>query len=519
MSIILRSLPHRDSAAYGDGQAEERQTPMWVLATELPVSPSHPFGCARANLLGGEDEERRQDTGLVDVTPLSAAPPRAACWSRSRAPPPTTGSRAAPKPHRINRAPTFGQPSITRSPKMAEPGSSQPSAPGSQQPKGEKENGEPGGGQEKGGGGEFATPSPGDLGAEAVDYDAQAAAEGVPGDVAALKTEIENQLATKAGSGAQAQELGEEGGAGNIVGVGFAAPDAESISAGLSQGANPGDMGLALFTVERVEQSQLQAQVSSFAGTHALSQMNITQIPVGIVDALSHRMRMRPAPGGISVGHFQITAGTLGCLVIGQAGTQTRLRCLSNNHVLANTNNAQPGHPILQPGPYDNGKHPADQIAILENWVRINFASGAINYIDAAIGWCWPDRVRRELMYLSNNQPVFFRMGGGVVAPAVNMLVGKTGRTTQLTQGRITAINVTVNVNYGSGRVGHFRDQFSVRSVNANPFSAGGDSGSVVWQWVQGLPAVGLLFAGGGDTTFCGRISRALTAFNSRLYT
>jgi hypothetical protein len=48
MSIILRSLPHRDSAAYGDGQAEERQTPMWVLATELPVSPSHPFGCARA---------------------------------------------------------------------------------------------------------------------------------------------------------------------------------------------------------------------------------------------------------------------------------------------------------------------------------------------------------------------------------------------------------------------------------------------------------------------------------------
>jgi hypothetical protein len=78
---------------------------------------------------------------------------------------------------------------------MAEPGSSQPSAPGSQQPKGEKENGEPGGGQEKGGGGEFATPSPGDLGAEAVDYDAQAAAEGVPGDVAALKTEIENQLA------------------------------------------------------------------------------------------------------------------------------------------------------------------------------------------------------------------------------------------------------------------------------------------------------------------------------------
>jgi hypothetical protein len=402
---------------------------------------------------------------------------------------------------------------------MPEPGSSQFDTPGSGTTSQNQNGGgqQPGGGQGNGGG--FATPSPGDLGAEAVDFEAQAGAEGVSGDVAALKTEIENQLATKAGSGVQAQELGEEGGAGNIVGVGFAAADAASISAGLSQGANPGDMGLALFTVERVDQSQLQAQVSSVAGTRALSQMNITQIPVGIVDALAHRMRMRPAPGGISVGHYQITAGTLGCLVIGQAGTQTRLRCLSNNHVLANTNAGPLGAPILQPGPYDGGQNPADQIAILENFVPINFAGGAINYIDTAIGWCWPDRVRRELMYLSNNQPVFFRMGGGVVAPAVNMLVGKTGRTTQLTQGRITAINVTVNVNFGGGRVGHFRDQFSVSSVNANPFSAGGDSGSVVWQWVQGLPAVGLLFAGGGGTTFCGRISRALTAFNSRLYT
>lgn len=408
---------------------------------------------------------------------------------------------------------------------MPGPGSSQFDTPGSgttsqnqngggQQPGGDQQ---PGGGQEGGDGG-FATPSPGDLGAEAVDYDAQAGAEGVSSDVAALKTEIENQLASKAGSSVQAQEIGEEGGAGNIVGVGFAAADAESISNGLSQGANPGDMGLALFTVERVEQQQLQAQVSSFAGTRALSQMNITQIPVGVVDAFSHRMRKRPAPGGISVGHHQITAGTLGCLVIGQAGTQTRLRCLSNNHVLANTNAGPIGAPILQPGPFDNGKHPTDQIAILENFVRINFASGAINFIDCAIGWCWPDRVRRELMYVRNNQQIYFRMGGGVVAPAVNMLVGKTGRTTQLTQGRINAINVTVNVNYGGGRLGHFRDQFSVVGVGGTQFSAGGDSGSVVWQWVQGLPAVGLLFAGGGGTTFCGRITRALTAFNSRLY-
>ena len=97
------------------------------------------------------------------------------------------------------------------------------------------------------------------------------------------------------------------------------------------------------------------------------------------------------------------------------------------------------------------------------------------------------------------------------------MIVGKTGRTTDLTQGRIQATGVSINVNFGPGRVAHFRDQFSVQSVTSGTFSAGGDSGSFVWEWVGGVPVAGLLFAGGGGITFCNPIQRVVAALDITL--
>jgi hypothetical protein len=188
---------------------------------------------------------------------------------------------------------------------------------------------------------------------------------------------------------------------------------------------------------------------------------------------------------------------------------------LSNNHVFARSNNAALGQSIVQPGQGDGGLHPADQIAILERFVPINFANGAINFVDCATGWAWPDRVRRQLMFLSGGTPSFFGFGTTPVAPAVNMVVGKTGRTTQLRQGRITAVSVSVNVNY-NGPVAHFRDQISIVGTGG-VFSQPGDSGSLVWQWDPQRRAVGLLFAGGGDTTFVNRITRVLPALDIRL--
>ncbi|MDQ3604920.1 MAG: hypothetical protein M3418_01825, partial [Gemmatimonadota bacterium] len=75
--------------------------------------------------------------------------------------------------------------------------------------------------------------------------------------------------------------------------------------------------------------------------------------------------RFRPAPAGVSLGHVSITAGTLGCLV----RKNGRLYILSNNHVIANSNDAAIGDPILQPGPTDGGRDPADRIGRLSEWV------------------------------------------------------------------------------------------------------------------------------------------------------
>ncbi|MEC2864095.1 hypothetical protein P9Y72_13915, partial [Bacillus cereus] len=42
---------------------------------------------------------------------------------------------------------------------------------------------------------------------------------------------------------------------------------------------------------------------------------------------------------------------------------------------LANSNNANIGDPILQPGPIDGGSDPADRIATLSRFIPITFSS------------------------------------------------------------------------------------------------------------------------------------------------
>jgi hypothetical protein len=382
-------------------------------------------------------------------------------------------------------------------------------------------NGEPGGdaferpgeGGSGGGSGEgFAAPTAAELGAEAAESEAAAIEATLSAELVALKAEIEKKLMGESGAEVAARSADSS----NIIGVGYGIGDADQMSLGMAANLAPGETGLTVFTVEPVDMTQLVAEIASVAGTRALSTLPITQVATGLVDAQPHRFRMRPAPGGVSVAHQAVTAGTLGCLTVGlTAPRNSRLLVLSNNHVLANSNAARLGDCICQPGPADGGRCPADQIAILERFVPINFAGG-INYVDGATGWAWPDRVRRELIYMRNG-PQYFRVGASPLAPSMNLPVGKTGRTTQLTQGRIIAVNVSVNVNFGGGRVAHFRDQFAVRSPNGN-FSAPGDSGSLIWHWGAGLAPVGLLFAGGGGTTFANRITRVLTALDVRMF-
>ncbi len=304
-------------------------------------------------------------------------------------------------------------------------------------------------------------------------------------------------------------------GSGNIVGVGIGFSD------GLTQEAEPGVPTLNLYVVEPMTPNQAKAAVVESLGVAAASSdsVPINVVVTGIIDAQPHRFRIRPAPGGVSVGHYQITAGTLGCLSIGRSAPRnSRLMVLSNNHVLANSNGAALGDSILQPGPADGGTNPADRIAILERFVPIAFGAGTVNYVDAATGWAWPDRVRRELVYRTSNGLSYFRVSNQPVTAQLNMLVGKTGRTTQLTTGRIIDVNASLTVNYGGGRQAFFRDQIVIQGINGT-FSAGGDSGSLIWTWNSQRNPVGLLFAGGGGYTIANKIGRVLSALDINLYT
>jgi hypothetical protein len=253
----------------------------------------------------------------------------------------------------------------------------------------------------------------------------------------------------------------------------------------------------------------------SAASSDTATPINI--VVTGPIDAQPHRFRIRPAPGGVSVGHFRITCGTLGVLATGlRAPRDRRLLILSNNHVLANSNASAYGDPILQPGACDGGTNPADRIAIRENFIPINFAGGT-NYVDAACGWAWSNLVRRDLVYWSGG-PRYFRVSSVPRGCARGMIVGKTGRTTQLKRGQIVDCNATVRVNYGGGRSALFRDQIVIQGIGA-AFSAGGDSGSLIWTWDGTRNPVGLLFAGSSTHTIGNKIGRVLAMLDIRLIT
>ncbi len=207
------------------------------------------------------------------------------------------------------------------------------------------------------------------------------------------------------------------------------------------------------------------------------------------VDIELLRNRVRPAQGGYSVGHYRITAGTFGTAVTDSApfpGIPRRYYILSNNHVLANSNAARPGDPILQPGPVDGGTLPADRIARLSRFVPIRFG-GLPNLVDAAVAEGQFHDLNREIYWIGY-------LRGVRLLNRIGDIVQKTGRTTNYTTGKVTNINATVNVNYGGGRVARM-----VRQIVTTNMSAGGDSGSVLCDMQEN--AVGLLFAGSSSIT------------------
>ena len=202
-----------------------------------------------------------------------------------------------------------------------------------------------------------------------------------------------------------------------------------------------------------------------------------------------YQANARPLLIGTSIGHFNITAGTIGAFV----KRSGRSYILSNNHVLANEDQASDGDPILQCGKLDGGKDPHDRVAALRHWVRLkkngaNFIDAALAEIDEGIS-CEP-ALLQAIVNGANRQV----QGIGPAFLDEKEVVYKVGRTTGATRGRVTAFDFDeLVVNYDAGNL-RFDGQIEIEGIGKRAFSAGGDSGSLIVN--SDMQAVALLFAG-----------------------
>jgi hypothetical protein len=199
--------------------------------------------------------------------------------------------------------------------------------------------------------------------------------------------------------------------------------------------------------------------------------------------------KYRPALGGISVGHFAITAGSIGT----GAYWQNKRVMLSNNHVLANCNDAEAGDAIYQPGTYDGGTA-TDTMATLCDFIEvIPEGTDETNEVDAAIA---------EPTLAANLSMDIADIEGFVLTskPAtVGMRVTKSGRTTSVTEGTVEAIDGAIRVQYPSF-IAAFINQIILSNAGEDgAFVAGGDSGSACLEvplYGDISSIVGICFAG-----------------------
>ena len=302
-----------------------------------------------------------------------------------------------------------------------------------------------------------------------------------------------------------------------------------------------------------------------------------------------YRDKQRPVMPGISAGHWEITAGTIGAVV----EVDGDIMLLSNNHVFANENDAKLGDPIIQPGDHDGGSVETDRIGDLYNYVPLTFANQSeptppptepppapkppepepepepepnppsppeededsdcpvanifakvankiskafgretrlkavrpkkqttqatqqdlvipqviTNRVDGAIA-----RIDSNINYATNYLTYIDGVKGVNELAGVGTNVKKLGRTTGFTEGKILQTDVIVDVGYDGG-VCRFEDQLWIETgVTGSPFSAGGDSGSLILD--ENDMAVGLLFAGNDTVTFANPIGEVMQELN-----
>ncbi|QNI32505.1 hypothetical protein H7849_00270 [Alloacidobacterium dinghuense] len=208
--------------------------------------------------------------------------------------------------------------------------------------------------------------------------------------------------------------------------------------------------------------------------------------------------------------------GTLGALV---EDTEHSQFILSNNHVLAESDQGRIGDSIDQPGLIDDACRPLSQegstvrpIGTLRYFVPL--ATNESN-VDAALAAVTPGAINSDGSILQLGQT-----GGGIgaslnAAPPVSgngetlnaenldgLRVVKSGRTTGLTCSTVESVNLAVKVDYYKDCAEtqpYYTKTFTGQiGIGGDSFSDSGDSGSLVLDAANAQP-VGLFYAGGTD--------------------
>ncbi|HEY3705264.1 MAG TPA: hypothetical protein VGL22_09405 [Terracidiphilus sp.] len=256
-----------------------------------------------------------------------------------------------------------------------------------------------------------------------------------------------------------------------------------------------------------------------------LNTAGVTSNPIGHQEMLATMMPLGSS-GGNNTDYdargntiADCCSGTLGALVQDSGGRQY---VLSNNHVLAKSDHAAVGDAIVQPGLIDNNCTPNGAgpgtvpVASLSAWVPLKSPQTNVDAAIAQVASRTMDSAGSILELgargadgaLSAAPPGVSSSGGRGEAANLEMRVAKSGRTTGLTCGGVSAIDLDVAVDY-------FSDCAETRpyttkifthqvGVSGDRFSDAGDSGSLVVNASNAEP-VGLFFAGGTDAAGVGQ--------------
>ncbi|WP_028306657.1 hypothetical protein [Desulfitibacter alkalitolerans] len=307
----------------------------------------------------------------------------------------------------------------------------------------------------------------------------------------------------------------------NVVGVGIGYKE--------KSGEPTAEESVVVFVKKKVRKGDLR---SHQVIPDKIEETKTDVIEIGEMKLLVNTQRYRPVRPGCSIGHYAISAGTLGAIVRDKRTGERLL--LSNNHVLANVTNgrdgrAREGDVILQPGAYDGGKRDKDVVAYLYRYAPISkimsesdcpVAAAAVSTVNSVFKMVKPS-YSMKLMKTSNQNNIvdaavakparvdisdeILEIGivRGVAEPKLGDKIKKNGRTTGYTEGSVKAVDVAMKVSLGEDSYAVFTEQ-----VLSDIKSAPGDSGSLILD--SNNRAIGLLFAGSDTATLFNKISNVM---------